>query len=206
MRALKLSNDHIDSAELSISELATNAHLHATDAAAPPEVWIWARSHPLPELTFSVFDASRSNLPAPYTRHPDLLEEHGNGLGIVKALASDTSSHFTRSRLACTPLQGKAIWFSQTTPASWPTAEHAIPQPIAASRLLLGLRSRGINANRRRDHTGLTIITAGKLTIWVDAKSYFWREWDGFTHRPLIDLHEPTEAIISRVDASPEYR
>jgi hypothetical protein len=206
MHALKLPTDQIDAAELSISELATNAHLHAGEPATPPEVWIWARTYPVPELTFSVFDGSRACLPTPYLHRLDPLDEHGNGLGIVSALASDTSSRFTRSRLASNPVKGKALWFTQAVPAPWPTVERALPEPLAASRLLLALRSRGINSHRHRDHTGLTAITADKLIVWVDSKSYFWREEDGFTHRPLIDLHETTEAIISHLDTSPEHR
>jgi hypothetical protein len=209
MSALKLPSEHIDTAELSISELATNAHLHAEEATTPPEVWIWVRTNPAPELTFSVFDASRACLPLPFTHRPDpvhLLNEHGNGLGIVSALASDTSSHFTRSRLAPTPVKGKATWFTQAIPDSWPGTEHSISDGLAASRLLLALRSRGINSYRRRDSTGLNLITANELIIWVDGKSYFWREGDDFAHHPSIDLHETVERIISRVDTTPQYR
>ncbi|WP_395104655.1 ATP-binding protein [Actinomadura sp. SCN-SB] len=207
MRTLNLPTDHIDAAELSVSELGTNAYLHVGDRpAVPPEIWIWARTHPAPELAFSVFDASRTRLPNPSIQHPSMLAEHGNGLGIVTALASDTNSHFTRSRLSGTPVPGKSVWFTQALPASWPAAEHPIPEAIAATRLLVALRTRGINSDRHRDHTGLIAITAGKLTVWVDAKSYFWREGHDFTHRPLVDLHETVEAIISRVDASPSLR
>jgi hypothetical protein len=200
MTALKLPADYNDDAEISISELATNAHLHTEEPSTPPEIWIWASTAPLPELVFSVFDACRARLPLPSRHEPGVLEEHGNGLAIVQSLAYETRSYFTRSRLAPRPSEGKATRFTQVVPDPWPKPQHVLTEPIAATRLLLALRSRGVPACLRRTAGTLNIVIPGALVVQVDVNSYRWREVLGDGSFPLIDLHEAVEAIIARID------
>ncbi|XVQ11404.1 ATP-binding protein [Spirillospora sp. CA-255316] len=201
MSALSLPDDLIGDARLAVSEVATNAHLHASQPAVPPELWIWARTYPRHELVFSLFDTSRTRLPSPVMCH--LLDEHGKGLGIVAALASDTGAHFTRSRLACTPIQGKVVWLALAIPAPWPEPEHNVTPTVAAYRLLLALQTRGIHSTHRSDDTGQPVITAGGLNIRVEPKTFSWPEGNGYVHHPLFDLHETTEHVIGLIDTCP---
>ncbi|MFD0850892.1 ATP-binding protein [Actinomadura adrarensis] len=206
MTELKLPTEYIDDAEISISELATNAHLHPEDPSTPPEIWIWASTAPLPELVFSVFDACRNRLPLPSRRAPDALEEHGNGLAIVQSLAYETSSYYTRSRLAPKPVQGKVTRFTQVVSIPWPKPEHAITEPIAAVRLLLALQSRGVSASLRRAMSALNVVIHDELVVRANVDAYHWRALPGHCTFPFIDLHETVEAVIAHVDASSECR
>jgi hypothetical protein len=198
MSALSLPDDLIEDARLAVSEVATNAHIHAGRPAVPPELWIWARSYPRHELVFSLFDTSRTSLPSPVMCH--LLDEHGKGLGIVAALASDTGARLTRSRLACTPAMGKTVWFALPLPTPWPEPRCPVTPIVATHRLLLALQTRGIRSTHRTDSDGSLFITAGDLNIRVEPKAFSWHEANGPVHHPLLDLHEATERVISLID------
>ncbi|MFI0350974.1 ATP-binding protein [Actinomadura sp. 9N407] len=202
MSTLMLPGRLIDDAKLSVSELATNAHVHAGQPAVPPELWIWARTRPRPELVISIFDTSRSALPT--TAETDLLAEHGKGLGIVAALSSETGAHFTRSRLACAPVRGKAVWFAIPLPATWPDC--LVAPAHAAQRLLLALQQRGIHTVCRSDDIGISVITAGQLNVWVEHRAFSWRQSKGYTHQPLIDVQETAEQIVGHIEAGRSIR
>ncbi|MFF4242624.1 ATP-binding protein [Actinomadura geliboluensis] len=77
MRQLGFAPDPIEDARLAVSELATNALTH-TSSTTRPELWIWARTRPTPQLVVSVFDAHRDAWPI--ICGADLLDEHGKGL------------------------------------------------------------------------------------------------------------------------------
>src|SRR5690606_32119076 len=79
MTTLGLERDTSDDAVLAVSELATNALTHS-GAATAPELWVWARATPKPQLVISIFDACRSSWPT--TTAGDLLDDHGRGRGI----------------------------------------------------------------------------------------------------------------------------
>ncbi|WP_207947044.1 ATP-binding protein, partial [Actinomadura sp. 7K507] len=109
MTTLGLDRDTTDDATLAASELATNALTHASPSTStvPPELWVWARATPTPQLVISVFDACRSSWPD--TTPKDLLDDHGRGIGIVALLAEAWGAHPSRS--ICTGgAQGKAVW------------------------------------------------------------------------------------------------
>ncbi|MFG2245787.1 ATP-binding protein [Spirillospora sp. NPDC048823] len=192
MHELNFTADAIEDAKLAASELATNAHTHASSTTRP-ELWVWARTHPAPELVVSVYDSHREIWPV--SHESDLLNEHGKGLSIVAALSSNTGTNFTRSRL--TTSVGKSVWFTLPLPTGWPTANRVITSAAAASRLSEGLRARGIPATRRSDHNGISVINVGALNIWVEPDAFSWRSSQGYTHQPLIDLQEAAERIVS---------
>ncbi|MFA1551779.1 ATP-binding protein [Actinomadura chokoriensis] len=195
MRQLGFAPDPIEDARLAVSELATNALTHAPPAlipAAQPELWIWARTRPAPQLVVSVFDAHRDAWPI--ALGAGLLDEHGKGLCIVAALATDTGIHLTRSRLTVSP--GKRVWFTLPLTAPWPADGSAIAPISAADRLTAALRSRGVPTTLRSDDHGVSLLTAGTTNIWVEPKAFAWHDGQGYTRHPLADLQETAERIV----------
>ncbi|MFF0520719.1 ATP-binding protein [Actinomadura nitritigenes] len=192
MREIGFTTDTIDDAKLAVSELATNAHTHASSRTRP-ELWIWARTRPAPELVVSVFDTHRDTWPV--AGNADLLDEHGKGLSIVAALAARTGSHFTRSRL--TAMTGKCVWFTLRLPASWPMVGPIAPK-LASDNLLDALRRRGVSATGCSDEAGVSVLTVAALNIWVGPTGFSWRDGRAYVRQPLIDLQETAERIVSR--------
>ncbi|MEU8803286.1 ATP-binding protein [Spirillospora sp. NPDC048819] len=192
MRELNFTADSIEDAKLAVSELATNAHAHAPSTSRP-ELWVWARTRPAPELVVSVFDTHCETWPV--SHNADLLDEHGKGLAIVAALSSNTGTHHTRSRL--TTSVGKCVWFTLTLPTGWPAAKRVIIPAVAAGRLSEVLRARGVPAACRCDDNGISLINVGALNIWVEPNAFSWRSSQGYTRQPLIDLQEVAERIVS---------
>ena len=88
--------DHLDDVSLVVSELATNAVIHA---ATPFTVGLARRDQ---ELVLQVRDHLLSALPAPWTAHAH--DPHGRGLQIVRALS--TSWGVSRRP------DGKSVWAS----------------------------------------------------------------------------------------------
>lgn len=122
LKTLGLGRGLIDDVALAGSELTTNAFNHGLGADAscspvPPELWLWARATPSPQLVVSVFDTYRSSFPEAAPR--DLLDEHGKGLGIVAMLAAAWGAHRSRSRLG-SGRPGKAVWCAFPLYGGWP--------------------------------------------------------------------------------------
>src|SRR5258708_3213378 len=111
MTALRLPADLIDAGVLAVSELASNCSQHCQpyDLAVPPELWIWSRNDPAPQLVVAVFDTCRGRWPD-RNRHADLLDERGKGLGLVDAVTDQWGAHLTRSRLGSLRAPGKTVW------------------------------------------------------------------------------------------------
>ncbi|MDL4813079.1 ATP-binding protein [Actinomadura opuntiae] len=201
MRELHLPPGLIEDAKLAVSELATNALNHApspwSNGMAFPELWVWARTRPAPELVVSVFDAHREVWPV--STDTDLLDDHGKGLAIVAALASHTGAHWTRARFrsSCT---GKRVWFAVALPTPWPKADQIVPPATAARGLSEVLRARGVGVVRRTDEAGISILATGDLNIWVEPKAFSWRAGTNYLRQPLIDLQETAECIVSHLE------
>lgn len=196
MKQLRFADDTIDDARIAVSELATNAVTHArTDA--PPELWAWARSRPAPQLVVSIFDAHPESRPMP--SGADLLDEHGKGLAIVAALAASTGTHRTRSRTGKV-VSGKSVWFAVPLPMSWPAAALVHPA-VAAARLREALTDRGITTAHRSDDRGITVISVGRLNVWVQPKAFAWCDGHGHVRLPLSDLQEATERIVNCLES-----
>lgn len=123
MTELGLPRVRVEDGELAVSELATNAHQHAGhDGSADPivaaELWVWARTFPVPQLVVSVFDADRAAVPR--IASAGLLEEHGKGIGIVAAVSACWGTHPSRCRLGNWPVTGKVTWFALSLRTCWP--------------------------------------------------------------------------------------
>ncbi|RFU40294.1 hypothetical protein DZF91_17905 [Actinomadura logoneensis] len=188
----------VDDAVVAASELVTNAYRHATGAV---ELWVWARTRPRAQLVVSVFDGSRAAVPRP--RDGDLLAETGKGLGIVEALTSGWSSHPSRSRLAHTPMLGKATWFVLPLPERWPRPPWSIAPGVAAQRLVDVLAARGLRPSRASDSAGVSIVSVESLNVWVCPLTFSWRDSSGvYLRLPLIDLQEAGERIVRTLETA----
>ncbi|WP_147312213.1 ATP-binding protein [Thermomonospora umbrina] len=191
------------------SELATNALKHALRAgpqapAVPPELWVWARATPTPQLVVSVFDGCRSSWPDTAPRDP--LDEHGRGLGIVGALAASWGTHPTRSRSRTGGIPGKAVWSAFPLPGPWPDARMTAEPAHVARHLASTLAERGIR--RVVPHLGTNIalvsvpIHPGKdITVWVEPGHISSPGQNApRIRRPVIDLYDIAEDLIRRVE------
>lgn len=199
MRSLGLPRDLIEDGELAVSELATNAHQHAERAGPDqliigPELWVWARTCPAPQLVVSVFDADRAALPR--ISSAGLLEEYGKGLGIVAAVSVRWGSHPSRCRLGDRPVAGKATWFALPLPVCWPGTEQVIALLAAVQELIDALAARGVDARCRSDDKGISVVQVGGLNVWVGPRAFSWRESGGYVRHPLVDLQEAAEQVV----------
>ncbi|WP_067478696.1 ATP-binding protein [Actinomadura hibisca] len=204
MRSLAFSEGAIDDGVLAVSELATNAFLHAEPPARfepirVPELWLWARTNPRKELVVTLFDTDRDKLPQ--LAAGDLLDGHGKGLGIVAALSSAWGCHLSRSQLGKQRVAGKATWFAMPLPPSWPRSRRPLHSAVAAQRLLMLLAVRGFEGKRHSDLTGTSVVMAGDLKVHIDQDAFSWRNDDGTPCRhPLLDLQETAEHIICSLE------
>ncbi|MEU5882845.1 ATP-binding protein [Spirillospora sp. NPDC047279] len=209
MRAFNLPGALVEDAVVAVSEIATNAHRHAraaqaADSVCAPELWIWTRSAPSPQMVVSVYDADRSTTPV--ASCADLLEEHGKGLTIVAALSSDQGWHRSRSRLRAAPAPGKCAWFALALPANWPSVLHPVRPTDAADRLRAALDVRGTNAARLLEAAGMTIV-ADEISVQVTPCGFTWKNGDGeLVRRPLSDLEDTAERLISQIESANEVR
>ena len=199
--ALALPRSLIDDGAVAVSELATNAYQHAGgidsyEPVIPPELWIYSRSHPQPQLVVTVFDARRDR--PPQLRPVDPLDGHGRGLGIVCALSADAGSHPSRSRVGAWTVAGKAVWFALALPRPWPAAQHAVTPTQAAEQLHTLLAARGLDGLIRADQPGVSLVSVRTgLTVWAEPQGFRLRDINGTcTRRPLTDLEDVAELVI----------
>jgi hypothetical protein len=200
--ALDLPNGVADDGAVCVSELATNALQHAgpqagpAEPAAAPELWMYARTCPRPQLVVAVFDARRDRQPA--LRPTDPLAEHGNGLRIVAALSAACGSHPSRSRLCGRPIRGKVTWFALELPRPWPFAWPTLSAPQAARRLQELLIARGLDGVGRHDGQGVSLVSVRRrVNVWVEPAAYSISGADGAPiRRPLPDLQDTAEIVI----------
>lgn len=205
MTKLGLDRDTTDDAVLVASELTTNALTHSV-SAAPPELWVWARATPKPQLVISVFDACRSSWP---TITPgNLLDDHGRGIGIVGMLADAWGAHPSRS--ICTGgTQGKAVWAAFPLLGQWPDPRTTAPPMLAARHLAATLTARGITNATHRHGRGVSLVTIPygrneETNIWIEPGHLSYTLPDGVRHRrPIVDLHDATETLVHHLEENP---
>jgi hypothetical protein len=147
-----------------------------------------------------VFDTCRDTLPEPSTG--DLLEENGRGLGIINTLTAAWGSRPTRSRLAAWPIPGKLVWFTVPLPCTWPRTRPTIDPAHAAQRFHALLTARGIDGIIRNDQAGVSLLAIpGNLNLWVYPDRFTLDDPTGTsTTRPLQDLHDLTETVITHLE------
>ena len=154
MAELRLDRDVIEDGKLAVSETATNALRHAGPTRpdwppTDPELWIWARTVPSPQLIVSVFD--RARMSGPRASGAGLLDQHGKGLKLVAEVTAAWGSVPTRSRVNTVPVCGKAVWFALPLPRDWPGLHYRVQAATAAHHLLLNLTGRGFEGTHGTD-------------------------------------------------------
>ncbi|TDC56216.1 hypothetical protein E1281_08470 [Actinomadura sp. KC345] len=209
MTTLGLDRDTTDDAVLAASELATNALTHAGSSTptVPPELWLWARVTPRPQLLISVFDACRSSWPD--TTPGDLLDDHGRGISIVALLAEAWGAHPSRS--ICTGgIPGKAVWTAFPLKGTWPDARTTAPPMLAARHMAAMLTARGVMNTTHRHGRGVSLVTVPintteEVNIWIEPSHLSYTTPTGTRHRrPIIDLQDTTEILVCHIGQSRE--
>jgi hypothetical protein len=207
MAGLGLERDIIEDGKLAVSETATNALRHGRPTwngrpPAPPELWIWARTYPSPQLVVSIFDSARNALP--HASGADLLDEYGKGLSLLSEFTAEWGAAPTRSRLAQNCPQGKTVWFALPLPTTWPGLDLRIHPGTAAQSLLLTLRQRGFSGKRSSDERGISVLEFPGLNIWIHSQHFCWQA-NPVRHvrHPFIDLQEAAEQAVRHLDAMP---
>ena len=207
MAELRLDRDVIEDGKLAVSETATNALRHAGPTRpdwppTDPELWIWARTVPSPQLIVSVFD--RARMSGPRASGAGLLDQHGKGLKLVAEVTAAWGSVPTRSRVNTVPVCGKAVWFALPLPRDWPGLHYRVQAATAAHHLLLNLTGRGFEGTHGTDDAGLSVLLLPDLNVWVHRRTFCW--WSTphrYIRRPLIDLQETTELLVHHLDHTP---
>ncbi|QFG20356.1 ATP-binding protein [Actinomadura sp. WMMB 499] len=203
MSRLGLGRDVIEDGELAVSETATNALRHArpcTDRPhAPPELWVWARTLPAPQLVVSVFDHARDVRPR--ASGAGLLDDHGKGLGLLSEFTAGWGSAPSRSRTAERPVPGKTVWFALPLPGDWPGCRLTVSPGTAAQCLLLAMARRGFGGRRSGGTGGISVVELPGLNVWVLERHFTWRpEPERFVRRPLVDLQETVENLVGHFE------
>ncbi|MGI5324031.1 ATP-binding protein [Actinomadura nitritigenes] len=204
LKTLGLGRDVIDDVALAASELTTNAFNHglrgdALSSPVPPELWLWARVTPSPQLVVSVFDTRRSSFPDGARR--DLLDEHGKGIGIVGMLAAAWGAHRSRSRLGAGH-PGKAVWCAFPLDGAWPNPKLTAPPALAARHLMAVLAVRGIKGVEPRHGRGVSLVTVpvsgAEVNVWVEPAHLTCVAPGGRrVRRPIVDLHDVAEYLTA---------
>ncbi|RFS87339.1 hypothetical protein D0T12_03650 [Actinomadura spongiicola] len=202
MEELRLGRDVIEDGKLAVSEVATNA-LRYAGQATPPELWIWARIVPSPQLVVSVFDGDRAAVPVASDGEP--LDEFGKGLQLVREVTADWGTAPTRSRTAV-PTCGKAVWFALPLPEDWPGLHYRVHPGAAAYHLLGNLVRRGFEGRHSPGQNGMSVLVFPGLNVWVHRRDFCgWSTPRCYVRRPLIDLQETTELLVRHLDPAPAH-
>ncbi|GAA4094679.1 ATP-binding protein [Actinomadura miaoliensis] len=197
-----LPGDLVDAAALAVSELATNAYIHAAYGGSPQsgmtmEVWTHARMCPKPQLVVSVFDACRRWKNG--RKDSDAFEEHGNGLTIVSAVTEGWDVHLTRARLAPSPTPGKAVHCALALPSNWLRPYAADVTPAQATRRLASfLTARDIPLDLNGGLNGVYLLRVPPdLNVWIEPQAVAFKPGDADRiRRPFFDLESVTEAVL----------
>ncbi|GLZ14003.1 hypothetical protein Acsp04_42380 [Actinomadura sp. NBRC 104425] len=187
------------------AEARAAAHGLRGNRSTAPELWIWARTVPAPQLVVSIFDCARHALPR--TAGTGLLDEHGKGLDLVAAVTADWGTGPSRSRLSTQRTPGKTVWFALPLPFRWPGRHLRIHPGTAAQTLTLNLSKRGYTGRRSSDEQGVSVVELPGLNVWVLPQHFCWQPAPGrCVRRPLIDLQETAELLVRHLESTPAHR
>jgi len=200
-------DDYVADAVLCVSELSTNALMHAPGGhlSAPPvapELWVYRRGQEgRPQLVVSVFDALRHWRRRDTAEVDDLFAEGGRGLDIVSTLAAGRSGwHLTRSRLGGWCVSGKACWFALPIAASCSQAfppRLRLTEAQAAAALAYLLAARGIGQLIHQDAERQSVLSVRHgLTVWCRAGAFSWTCKGSAQRRPFSDIIEVGERVV----------
>lgn len=210
MTGLGLDRELVENAVLAGSELVTNALNHGLQPESPhavvsPELWVWARATPVPQIVLGVFDICRRSWPD--TARRDLLDEHGKGIGIVDFVADRWGAHLSRSRL-CPQMPGKVVWCAFGMTGRWPDAALTAAPAVVARHLALAVTARGVENVEDRHRRGVALVSVpvggfGAVNVWVEPRHLTLTSPDGARdRRPLVDLHDLVEDVVRRNEES----
>jgi hypothetical protein len=213
LQPLALPTELLDNIELMGSEVAGNAVLHGYERVAvldgarlqapcPPELWVYTRTRPSPQLVVGVYDPRPEWISNRTSDDADGLPESGRGIGIVQLLSAEFGWRPTLSRLAATPLIGKVVYFTVPAPVSYTRIKSPhIPAAEAAIALCSRLTTRGIPGLRicHGDGRSLVSLQCG-FTIWAENPGVFrWQDPNGtYQRQPYLDLIDVTETTVQR--------
>lgn len=211
MTTLGLDRDTADDAILAASELATNALNHALHAGsgtpiAPPELWVWARVTPKPQLVVSVFDTYRSAWPDTAPR--DLLDDHGKGLNIISMLAATWGAHPSRS-ICSGGTPGKAVWCAFDLPGPWPNPSTTAPPIPVARHLASALTGRGLADVAHHHGKGVSLVSIPRpsgedINVWIEPRHLTYSTANqSRVRRPVVELYDVAEDLIRRHEGHP---
>ncbi|MBW8484889.1 ATP-binding protein [Actinomadura parmotrematis] len=201
-RELGLAGGLARDAVTMVSELATNAFVHALgkDVAAP-ELYAYRRGA-APELVVKVFDGGgwRGEFPrAPFRPPPDA--EGGRGLEMVNALVVEHGGqwgvHRSRSWRGVMAAPGKVAYFAVPVPGVWSSGPE--PDCQAVGRELEGLlRARGFARLHRCEGWNMAVLSVRpEITVWVRRHGILLTQpGTGTVRYPLGEVAEVTEAIV----------
>ncbi|MGI8332011.1 ATP-binding protein [Actinomadura scrupuli] len=208
---------------VALSELATNVHRHARQAAPPhaprqavalpdaardaakppaggPELWAYLRGGTCPEVVLKMYDS------APWRGSPGPLRpppgaEGGRGLEVVAALTAEHGGrwgvHRTRSRLGGGAVPGKAVYVALPLPAG-----RALPAPkpyrVVAGELHDLLAARGLGRMHRSCGYGMAVICVrAGVHLWIRADSLsYCAPGQGTRRYPPADTVEVAEQVV----------
>jgi anti-sigma regulatory factor (Ser/Thr protein kinase) len=191
----------LDSAQMIVSEIATNAVLHgACDRA---ELWAYISHRPRNAVTLKIFDAAPWRGPVEFTGPPaePSYACGGRGLLLVSALTSETGGrwgvHPTRSRLEPDPVPGKAVYFTVPLPAASPVPPAQPPRSPAHERVCALADARGLRPRTSLGPDATVVHFTGGLWVWAKGESLLYgRPGHRVVRHPSSDVVEVVEQIV----------
>ncbi|WUH98782.1 ATP-binding protein [Spirillospora sp. NBC_00431] len=202
MAPVGLERGVVEDVVLAASELVTNALNHGLRGqvgaeTVPPELWLWARATPEPQLVVSVFDVCRTAQPDVAPK--DVLDEHGKGLAIVGMLADSWGVHASRS-WAGNGVRGKVVWCAFALPRPWPRGWVTAPPMATSGYLASTIAARGIDVvEGYGSRVSVVSALAGggrELNVWVEPGHLSYDAGASRVRRPIADLYDTAEDVV----------
>jgi anti-sigma regulatory factor (Ser/Thr protein kinase) len=197
---LGVSPAAIDSAQMIISEIATNAVVHG--ARDRVEMWAHVAHRLRPTITVKVFDAAPWRGPGEFSVAPAAASDAcgGRGLLIVDTLTAEAGGrwgvHPSRSRLGPEPMPGKAVYFTVPLPETSPVPADPPPWP-AHERVRALACARGLRPCVSLGPEATVVHFPVGLWVWVKGESLLYeRPGHGVVRHPVSDVVEVVEQIV----------